>query len=237
MAVDSGESVGRELAIEAVVAVITTGAGTAIGGPAGAIGGAAATPFLTEGFQRLADGVMAWRRQRGAEVFTGTAQELSLQEEELADRLLHNERLAELAGRTFLIAQDASLRAKRRALSAVLSNATQGDEAAIEHGLLLLPVLASIDAAHIRFLLAIEPADRRPESAGDEGVYGWHLSQVVEVDQTLKEVSLSLLQSLIAMGLVENATGGLTFLDSSKTWALSELGEELLALLREPSTS
>ncbi len=69
-------------------------------------------------------------------------------------------------------------------------------------------------------------------SVGDQGEYGWHLSQVVSADESLESVALPLLQALTAMGLVENATGGATFLDSAKTYALSPLGEELLVMLR-----
>lgn len=227
------ESQGRDLAIETAVAIVTTGAGTAVGGPAGAVAGAGLAPALTAGLQRLAAGVVARRRQRGAEVFIAAANSLDFDENQFADRLLADDRLAELAGRVFLIAHDASLAQKRRALAAVLANAAKGtDDADVEHGILLLPALAALDAPHIRFLAAIEPAERRPASAGDEGEFGWRLGRVVAADPSLESVALPVLQSLIAMGLVENATGGLTFVDRAKTYALSPLGEELLGVLR-----
>ena len=227
------ESMGRDLAIETVVAIATAGAGAAIEGAAGAAAGAGVAPALTSGLQLLASGVVDRRRQRGAEVFRSAAERLGFDEDAFAEELLGSDRLTELAGRLFLIAQDSSLAQKRRALAAVLANAASGgDDAAVEHGILLLPALTELDAPHIRFLSAIEPARRRPASAGDDAEFGWKLEQVTARDPSLQSVVLPLLQSLIALGLVENATGGLTFLDSAKSYALSPLGEEMLALLR-----
>lgn len=219
--------------VETLASVVASGAGVAIGGTAGAILPAGTSPALAEGVNRFVDGVVAWRRRRAGEVYADAAAEAGLGDLEFADRLVADERLAELAGRVFLVAQDASLSEKRAALASVLSAAARGPDAAlVDHALLLLPAIEAIDRVHIRFMASLESAQRRPETAGDEGSYGMRLAEVLNRDPGLGDVGLPVLQTLIGLGLVENATGGMTFMDIAKSYALSSLGDELLSLLR-----
>lgn len=221
---------------EVVAAVIAAGAGTMVGGPTGTLAGAAAGPVLTRGLDRVVNEIQHRRLQRGAQVYDEAANFADLTRDELAGRLANDERLLELAGRALLVAQDAALQEKRLALSRVLAQALrQPDKARVDRSLLLVSVVGAIDAPHIRFMSVLEPAERRPPEAGDQGTIGMRLEQILEHDPGLADVGRTLLQSLVGLGLVEDTTGGLTFLNSVHTFALTPLGHELLYSLRQPT--
>lgn len=230
---DDPSNSARRTSAEVIAAALATGAGTALGGAPGALLGAVATPAVAAGLDSLVDRIQALRIKRGGEVYLRASREAHMRHEDFVSQILEDEQLAELAGRVFLIAQDSALEAKRIALAKILGSvAAEPNPAKIDHGLILAALISAIDAPHVRFMVAIEGAESRPADAGDEGDYGMRLSVVVEKDASLSDLGISLLWTLIGQGVVEDVTGGMTFLQSSREYALTRVGRELLSLLR-----
>ena len=222
--------------MEIVAASLATGAGAAAG-PAGPYITAVGQPVLEAGLQRVVQHIGQLRVARSTEVFQDAARFAGRSDQDFADYLATDEQLLELAGRVLLAAQDMSLAEKRRALAQLLANCTAGGSgsAFLAAAQLLAAAITAIDEPHIRFLHALSPAPRRPVEAGDEGKYGMRLEGVVQADSELAAVAPAVLQSLLSLGLIEDATGGLVFLPSVRSYAVSDLGEQLLALLKRPS--
>ncbi len=228
----------RRVAVDTVATVVSTGAGTVLGGPVGAVVGAAASPALGAALDKLIESVGAWRARRAGDAFREAAAMSELGEDELAKRLATDERLVELAGRVFQVAQDVALPEKRRALAAVLGESAKAqDPSTIDRALLLASALAALDGPHIRLMAVLEQARRLPEEDGDLGSdksFGMSVSEVERADAGLDGTAAALLRTLLAYGLAEDATNGMTFLDRVRTFALSSLGEDVLGLLRLP---
>ncbi|GGX83265.1 hypothetical protein GCM10010358_41960 [Streptomyces minutiscleroticus] len=225
-------------AAQAAIASVATGAGAALGGPAGALVGAAAAPALSTGLKLLSEKVARNRQDRSSEVLFLAAGALGLKEEELAGALLGDERLLELAGRVILSAQDISQEAKRRALALTLAAAVDDPSPArLDVMELVHSALSSIDAPHIRFMYVIsdaEPLPELPEQPIHGQSYGMSVDQVSKRDPGLSEGASAILQKLLSLGLVESASNGITFGDRYKPYALSRLGFRLLSFLRDP---
>ncbi len=228
----------RSLAIDTVAAILATGAGTVVGGPVGGFVGAALSPGLSLGLREVVDRLVLLRRRRGGEVYSRAATISGLGEEGLAASIGSDERLAELAGRVFLVAQDAALPEKRRALAAVLAQAARREGSrpeVIDRALLLAAALAMVDPWHIRVLAVLEPMPGLPNEAIDEAqVYGLNQQEVEDADTGLQGVARLLMGQLLASGLIEDASAGRYFQARYTVYALTDLGRQLLALLRLP---
>ncbi|WP_432080991.1 hypothetical protein [Streptomyces sp. WAC 04229] len=225
-------------AAQAAIAGVATGAGAVLGGPAGALVGAVATPALSTGLKLLSETVARKRQDRSSEVVLLAASALGIKEEDLAGVLLQDERLLELAGRVILSAQDISLEAKRRALALTLAAAVDDPSPArLDVMELVHSALSSIDAPHIRFMHVMseaEPLPELPEQPIHGQSYGMPVDQVSKRDPGLTEGASAILQKLLSLGLVESASNGMTFGDRYKAYALSRLGYRLLSFLRDP---
>lgn len=228
-----------DAATQVALATVTTTAGVAVGGPAGAVLGAAATPGLSAGVRMLSEKVARKRLERSSEIMHVTAQSLGVGEEELAEVLISDERVLELAGRIILSAQDISLASKRRALAAALATAiSDPSPARLDMMELIHAAIAEIDAPHIRFLQLmtdVEALPKLPDRPISGRSYGIDLVGVLERDPGLSEGGLAVQQKLISLGLLENARNGLAW-GADGSYALSPLGRRLLSFLEESRT-
>ncbi|MFI8996998.1 hypothetical protein [Streptomyces sp. NPDC053542] len=225
------------------IAAATAGsvAGVVVGGSTGALVGAAAGPALSTGFELVADRIASRRAERRDQVVRDVARLLRIEPEELAERLLEDERLLELAGRVVGAAQDISLAQKRRALARALAAAVADPAPArLDIWELLQAAISEIDPPHIRFMHVISPAPslpKPPERTSSDTKYGMSLSAVCSLDPGLEVGGHAVLQKLIALGLVESALNGFMMGDAGRPYALSDLGRRLLVLLEEEASS
>jgi hypothetical protein len=125
--------------------------GAAIGGlPGAAVGGA-----LAAGMPFLASGVLAAYRRlqwRSAERMTESAAELAgLTPDDALNRVLADDRLADLAGRATLAASQTQIEAKLQGLARALANGLQ-DETRIDVELLVVTALLDLEVPHIALL-------------------------------------------------------------------------------------
>lgn len=236
---ESAASRGLDVAVDTVAAIVSPGAGLAAGGPEGAFLGAAVSPSVSVSLHTLGNRVRTWRTKRAGETFRFAAQLCGVSEEELALWLSGDERAAELAGRVLLVAQDATLRQKRRALAAVLAHVYEpspAPETAYDRALLLANALESLGAPHLRLMTVMEPARRLPvdwnsERDGDD--FGMRMSVAANADASLDGgIAEVAIRTLVGVGLAEDASAGIPWSERQRSYALTELGEDALALLR-----
>lgn len=153
-----------EIASDTAAALLAAGAGAVVAGPGGALVGAGSGPVLTAALRDVVTRVTARRMRRSGEAFSLAAVLAGLPEEELAARIATNDRLAELASRVLAFVQDVSLADKRRALAATLARAAQGEQtiAELDRAMVLAAALASLDAPHLRGMVALKPGCTEP---------------------------------------------------------------------------
>ena len=231
---ETGEA--REVAVETAAALLSTGAGAMISGPGGGYVGAALSPALASGLNKAIDGVASMRRRRGGEAFAEAAFLSELGEEGLANAIAQDERLADLAGRVLLIVQDSAMQEKRLALARVLARtAVAQDEAVLDRNLLVTEALRAIDSWHVRLLSALEKAPGLPDRPVDGQRYGLSVAELQTADPGLGDAVSMLVRQLVAVGLVEDATNGRSFMDRYNVYALTAIARDVLALLRLPA--
>jgi hypothetical protein len=225
-------------AVETTAAIVSAGGGLLVGGPAGVLTGAAAAPIVSAGLRTLIDHVSVWRPRRAGEAFSLAARLCELSEDEFALHLRGDERLSELASRVLLAVQDVALPKKRDALAKVLAaagGARDNVEAACERGLLMARVIAALDGPHIRVMAAMQdrpglPA-RVPGSDPKDARWGYQVGELAAADPSLGDTAQSVMGELRRLGVIEDATNGIAWLDSSRQYALTPLGRDVLALL------
>jgi hypothetical protein len=225
-------------AVETAAAVTSAGAGLVVGGPVGALAGTAAAPIVSAGLRTLIEYVAGWRARRAGEAFSLAARLCRLSDDAFALHLQGDERLSELASRVLLAVQDVALPAKRQALAKVLADAGRAQdnvEAACERGLLMARVIAALDGPHIRVMTAMcdRPGlpDRVPGSDPEGARWGYRIGELTTTDPSLGDIAQSVMGELRRLGMVEDATNGIAWLDSSRQYALTALGREVLALI------
>ncbi|MEU7261818.1 hypothetical protein AB0B21_39385 [Streptomyces rimosus] len=225
-------------AVDAIAAAIATGAGVAVGGPVGGITGAASAPVLSSAAEALIEHVQRRRLRRSGEVLRNVAHVLGTDESSVVDRLVSDDGLLELASRVILAAQDISLERKRYALARALAAAVADERpATLDISGLIATAITGLDAPHIRMMAILEGAVPISAQPDDSIRYGMRLSEIVQEDSGLTEGAYAILRKLIYLGVVEDATNGMTYLDSSRAYALSDLGRKVLETLRDDSTA
>ena len=140
----------HELAIRTSVAVLTGSAGM-LGPDAGAAATALA-PAMEAVLSRVAGRLSQRRYRHAAETLMDAADASSEPVEELVEKAVSDERRHELLARALGVAQDTSLRDKRRALGRALAAGIAGDDARIDDELLFIRAIADLDEPHIRLL-------------------------------------------------------------------------------------
>jgi hypothetical protein len=106
--------------------------------------GDALAQYVTDRHQR--------RLERAGEVVTTAAKALELDPAVLIERIIEDERLADLLNDAIQAAARSGLEAKRRALGKVLAQAVAGDDATVDQSMMLAASLAHVEAVHVRVM-------------------------------------------------------------------------------------
>jgi hypothetical protein len=149
---DQGAAV-LELAVTTVAGGATGLAGYAIGGPAGAVVGGAAAPYLAAVFQKVVAPLWADRRRRAEKMMETAAETAGLTLEELADRAAESEQTRFLTDKAVQAAADTiwpeGIRAIGRAYAAGL---LAKDKPVLDIRLRVLGIMQDLDEMHVRLL-------------------------------------------------------------------------------------
>ncbi len=124
-----------------------------IGGPAGAVAGAATGPLFRKGLAVLRTRVLARRDEKAAFVIAEAAREAGLEPDELADRLQSTPDRAELFVRVLRAAEDAGHGDRLVALAQSLAAAATSDDDLLLHWeKAFVRAIGELDAPHIELL-------------------------------------------------------------------------------------
>ncbi|MEU6403780.1 hypothetical protein [Streptomyces sp. NPDC046985] len=122
---------------------------------------------------------------------------------------------------------------KRRALARALAAAISDENpATLDTSGLIARAITGLDAPHIRMMVILEDAVPVPSQPDDAMKYGMQLSEISQKDPGLSDGAYAILRQLIYLGVAEDATNGMTFLDMYRAYALSGLGRKVLETLR-----
>jgi hypothetical protein len=213
--------------------MLAAGAGI-MGPPEVALIVATAAPAITRALENIANRVSSLRRQRCGEVYALAATLSDMSIDELTEHVLSDENLLDLFSQILLTAQDMALNDHRRSLARVLAaTSLEPTPARLDISFLIESAIRDLHNGHTRFMAVLASEPRRPETAGDEGRYGMRLQEIIERDPGISDGAYALLQSLISHGLVEDSTGGMTFLQSVRTYTLSAFGQRVFTLLSD----
>jgi hypothetical protein len=200
------------LPVKATAAAI--GAAAGLVGIDAAVAGAALTPVIEEVLGQLYSGMTARRVKRVTETLADAAKELGSDAAEqlrrFADAAASDETYQELLARTLTIAQDTSMRDKRRALGRALANALDDNGTKVDNEIAFVRMLADLDPVHIRVLKIMS---RRPKhldrvaeqmnAADDPRVARqWYEWSIVHADPGLEGAAYGALQVLERHGLI-----------------------------------
>jgi hypothetical protein len=206
--------------------------GLALGGPGGAIVGAAVEPVL----QQIVLETLARRHQRAGRAIAAAAAGAGMTPEELLDRILGDERLLDLAAAAVAAASETMIEAKIRALGrALASGALATDDTVVDEQRFLVDTLADLEAPHVRVLnqLSIEH-EGYGSPVGPDGrsrAYGWLLEDLSAGLPGLVPVLQSVLNVLAGRGLILDTAEG-TY-EYQPRWVLTEFGKQCLVMLKE----
>jgi len=200
------------LVVKATAAAIGAAAGLA--GPDAAIVGAGLTPVIEDVLGHLFTRLSAKRHERITETLTDAAAELggdtAEQLRRLSDAAASDETYQELLARVLTIAQDTSMRDKRRALGRALAGALDDTGTRVDTEIAFTRMLADLDPVHIRVLKLMS---RRPkhldqvaaqmDAADDPKVIRqWYEWSIVAADPGLEGTAYGALRVLERHGLI-----------------------------------
>jgi hypothetical protein len=208
--------------------------GLALGGPEGALAGAAVEPVLAQ----VVSETLTRRRQRAGRALAVAATEVGTTPEALLQQILANERLLDLAAAVVAAASETMLEAKIRALGrALASGVLAHDEAVVDKQRFLVDTLTELDAPHVRVLtqLSVEHEDYWPTiyAPGQEGAHGWSAGDLAAELPGVAPVLQPVLHGLASRALVTDTgqgTWGYRGVESQR-WVLTDFGKSCLAEL------
>lgn len=198
-------------------------AGTAIGGPDGAVvgsvAGAASVPPMERWFARIR---REWSR-RGAVIVQAAASRAAIGPEQLVERLLEADDLQPLMARILDAAARTDSAANLQILGTVLGEALSDRPRQIDDYLLIATAVNDLTLAHIRVLEVLEgPADP------DQNDASWTSRTVEEAITDVSTLGIqAALGGLVRHGLVRTESGY-----GVLTYSLTEFGRALLDLIR-----
>lgn len=196
------------------VAAATAGAAAGFAGPDAAVVGAGLTPVIEDILGQLLGRLSAKRRERVAETLTDAAKELGGDTAEQLRRLTEaaasDETYQELLARALTIAQDTSMRDKRRALGRALANALDDTGTRVNNEIAFTRMLADLDPVHIRVLKImsrrpkhLDPIAARMNAADDpKAIRQWYEWSIVDADPGLEGAAYGALRVLERHGLI-----------------------------------
>jgi hypothetical protein len=196
------------------VTAAAIGAAAGFAGPEAAVIGAGLAPVIEEVLGRVFSGMTERRVKRVTETLTDASGELggnpAEQLRRFADAAASDETYQELLARALTIAQDTSLRDKRRALGRALASALDETGTRVDSEIAFVRMLADLDPVHIRVLKIMS---RRPQhldkvaaqmNAADDpkAARQWYEWSIVEADPGLEGAVWGALRVLERHGLI-----------------------------------
>ena len=178
------------------------GVGAAFGPEAG-VAALGLAPAVQTALNAIADRARLVRRRRVGDAWTAAATYADLDDVELLERLLADERKLELTARVLTAAALATDHAKVRALGRALAEgALAADGAAVDDQHLVVEALSHLTVAHVRILLLLL---REPPREGDFAV-GWYSHLIAAaMPTTVPGITDTLVADLVAWGLARRA--------------------------------
>ena len=195
-----------------VIVTIASAAGATVGllGPEASVMAAAAAPSVTVTLSAVWAKIAGRRIRNVEETLVDAAETASMTVEEFLEMAVSGERSHELLARVVMVAQDTTMRDKRRALGRALAAGVAGDSARVDEELLFVRAIADLDPPHIRLLSLI--GSEAPSKALLNG--GWMSHEIVGRDPGLADVLPALLATLelhtliLDGGIVRPVEGG-----------------------------
>jgi hypothetical protein len=221
---DDGQGAAAlDLAVNTIAGAAAAAAGYALGGPAGAVLGNAAAPYLAALFQRAVEPLWADRVRRAEKMMEAAAEATGLPPEELADRAAESEKARFLTDKAVKAATNTmwpeGIRAIGRAYAAGL---LAKDKTVIDGRLRAIGIMEDLDELHVRLLdllVRYEPGVDQDEgahlavhsrpyvnTAGSKVWYaslGWKTEQIRAVMPEIQPVLSNLLGELRESGLAQ----------------------------------
>ena len=206
-------------------------------GPDAAAAGTALTPIMETAFSVVVRRLNQRRFRHGAQTLSDAAEASGEPVEELLAKAVADDRRQELLARALSIAQDASLRDKRRALGRALAVGISGDDARIDDELLFIRAVADVDGPHIR-LLALMSTDFPAPGKLSGSVFhgGWSLATITARDPGFGDTLPALIQTLEAHGLIRAMRSSVPWQSSTAAYDITAAGRQLLERLAEEGT-
>jgi hypothetical protein len=210
--------------------------GLALGGPEGALAGAAVEPVL----EQVVSETLARRRQRGQRALAIAASAAGMTPEELLERILHDERLLDLGAAVVAAASKTMVEAKIRALGrALATGALATDDAVVDEQRFLVDTLADLEAVHFRVLTHVSVqhsgygSPQSPE--GWRQAYGWSIEDLSAQLPGTAVILRPVLGVLAGRELIRDmGVGSLDYLaGESERWVITDTGTRCLLLLKE----
>jgi hypothetical protein len=210
--------------------------GLALGGPEGALASAAIEPVL----EQVVSETLARRRARGRRALAVAASSAGVTPEELLERILHDEKLLDLAAAVVAAASETMVEAKIRTLGrALATGALALDDAVVDEQRFLVDILADLEAVHVRVLnqLSIQHegygSPRSPD--GTRRAYGWSIEDLSAHLPSIAAVLRPVLNVLAGRELVrDTAVGSLGYVPGEgERWIVTDTGTRCLDMLQE----
>lgn len=151
---------------QAIAGALTAGLGLAVGGPVGAVAGAAFQPSAAVAVQRSLDELAQFRRRSAGRMLQGSADRMAVEPDELVDSALRDLNSAHLLGEAIQTAARTVNDQKIQALARALANGIRDDAARADDEALVIAALAEIEAPHIKVLVHLGPERSRTRTPG-----------------------------------------------------------------------
>jgi hypothetical protein len=231
-----------EVARQVVVNVAAGLAGYLGPGPGAIAAGAA--PVVLAGLDYISGTIGSRRLDHATETLTDAATEFGATTTdefiEFVEAAVSDEDRQELLARALTIAQDTSMRDKRRALGRVVAQAASDIGTKVDKQFIYLRVIDDLDESHIRLLRLMitkpphqDAVNRQREAIGEPPVRQWHPSDLGQADPGIAEVVWSLLPVLERHGLISGGNMALTWAGREPEYIITPYGEWFLTMLEE----
>lgn len=145
------------LAAQVAAAAAGSGVGLLIGGPAGAVAGAAMLPLLAVALQRAGSEIGILRSRSAAAALDEASRRLGCNADQVVQLATQSPEAAQLLAETLTAAARTVNENKIRALARALANGLRDDEARPDEQQLIVAALAEVEAPHIKVLTHLGP--------------------------------------------------------------------------------
>jgi hypothetical protein len=206
---------------------------------------AGAAPMALVGLDYISSTIGSRRLGHATETLTDAATEYGAKSTDefvaFVEAAVSDEGRQELLARALTIAQDTSMRDKRRALGRVVAQATSDIGTKVDRQMVYLRVIDDLDEPHVRLLRLMttnpphqDAVNRQREKIGEAPVRQWHPSDLGQADPGIAEVVWSLLPVLARHGLISGGYDVITWAGHEPEYVVTPYGEWFLTMLSEP---